>query len=38
MIAVSEDNVKYMIESIEEGNFLLNDPVWAEQWAPNGTS
>lgn len=36
--AVSEDHVKYMVEAIEDGNFLVNDPVFAEQWAPNGTS
>ena len=34
--AVSEDMLRYMGEATEDGNFFLDDPVWAEQWAPNG--
>ncbi|SPO03957.1 related to gamma-glutamyltransferase [Cephalotrichum gorgonifer] len=30
---VSEDTLRYM----EGFDFLREDPVWAEQWAPNGT-
>lgn len=26
----------YMEEAIEDGNFLLDDPAFAELWAPNG--
>lgn len=36
---VSEDLVRYMNYSIHglKGNFLVEDPVWAEDFAPNGT-
>lgn len=27
-----------MNQAIEDGNFLLHDPAFAELWAPNGTS
>ncbi|KAJ9149929.1 Gamma-glutamyltranspeptidase 1 [Pleurostoma richardsiae] len=40
---VTEDLVRYMTATLEEqkkagrGNFLLEDPAWAEDFAPNGT-
>uniref|UniRef100_L2FLW7 Glutathione hydrolase n=1 Tax=Colletotrichum fructicola (strain Nara gc5) TaxID=1213859 RepID=L2FLW7_COLFN len=35
---VSEDLVRYMASAIEnQKNFLVEDPVWAEEFAPNGT-
>lgn len=34
---VSEDLVRYMASAIEnQKNFLVEDPVWAEEFAPNG--
>ncbi|GKT86929.1 gamma-glutamyltranspeptidase [Colletotrichum tofieldiae] len=35
---VSEDLVRYMANAIRgQWNFLVEDPVWAEEFAPNGT-
>ncbi|KAK2026885.1 gamma-glutamyltranspeptidase [Colletotrichum zoysiae] len=35
---VSADLVRYMASAIEgQDNFLVEDPVWAEEFAPNGT-
>ncbi|KAK1983169.1 gamma-glutamyltranspeptidase [Colletotrichum cereale] len=35
---VSEDLVRYMAYAIkDQKNFLVEDPVWAEEFAPNGT-
>ncbi|KAL0940914.1 gamma-glutamyltranspeptidase [Colletotrichum truncatum] len=35
---VSEDLVRYMDSAIkDQWNFLVEDPVWAEEFAPNGT-
>jgi gamma-glutamyltranspeptidase/glutathione hydrolase len=36
--SVNEDLVKYMKSSItgQDGNFLVNDPTWAIDFAPNG--
>ena len=35
--AVSEDLVKYSeLATKDQDNFLVNDPVWAEDFAPNG--
>lgn len=37
--AVTEDLVRYMDFATQgfRGNFLVEDPVWAEDFAPNGT-
>lgn len=43
MSKVSKDLVKYIDLTVRQnkkngmGNFLLEDPVWAEEFAPNGT-
>ncbi|KAF9877811.1 gamma-glutamyltranspeptidase [Colletotrichum karsti] len=35
---VSEDLVRYMASAVEnQKNFLVEDPVWAEEFAPHGT-
>lgn len=35
---VSEDLVKYAEQTVkDQWNFLVEDPVWAEEFAPNGT-
>ncbi|KAL2160386.1 hypothetical protein VTH06DRAFT_1559 [Thermothelomyces fergusii] len=35
---VTEDHVRYMKSAIEgSSNFLVDDPIWAEDFAPNGT-
>lgn len=38
MVAVTEDLVRYMDFATKgiRGNFLVEDPVWAEDFAPNG--
>lgn len=33
---VNEDLVRYMKSATEDGNFLVDDPIWAEDFAPNG--
>lgn len=38
-VTVSEDLVRYMDYATSgQNNFLVNDPVWAEDFAPNGRS
>lgn len=40
-LLVTEDLVRYMNSAIagsDNGNFLVEDPVWAEDFAPNGES
>lgn len=37
-LVVTEDLVRYMSSATSSGpNFLVDDPVWAEDFAPNGT-
>lgn len=38
IVIVSEDTVRYMsAASTPENNFLVDDPSWAIDFAPNGT-
>ncbi|KAI9738371.1 MAG: hypothetical protein M1834_008874 [Cirrosporium novae-zelandiae] len=34
---VTEDTVHYMASATDDDNFLVNDPTWAIDFAPNGT-
>lgn len=37
-LLVTEDLVRYMASAMSDGSsFLVDDPVWAEDFAPNGT-
>jgi len=35
---VTEDLVRYMASASKDNTFLVDDPVWAEDFAPNGKS
>jgi hypothetical protein len=33
---VTEDLVRYMKAASQDSTFLVDDPIWAEDFAPNG--